>query len=442
MTTEALHPDQLNPGDSVGPWCIVQVLGRGGSSRVFKVERDGRPYSMKMALRPLTDSPEDLPEEEYVEEKSAYRRLAREAAALFTYSSHPNLLHVYAVDFWPNPTKGYPFLVTDFVDGDTWHQWRWRNPPHAAGLVDTFSSVVRTVGVLHARGVYHRDLKAENILIRREDGRPFLIDFGTVRLPGALTQTLGIPEGVLHLLPPELLAYTRSEAWMRGEPFHGGPAADLYALGVLLYQALTDLHPFNPELPDKELVAAIATVPPTAPHLLNPLAPPSLSAITLRLLEKKPEARYPSAEAQLQALEQAAEHERKSPAWKEPLTPPDDSAGPEPETQVQQGDAAPEARAAPSPDNAPPGEDTRHEALPSARRTWLGRWLIALLAGLLILGAFGLLLGRATLVPSSVAAPGTSAPTQRGTLPAVPRSRVSSRHGYAPPRAWGVPLSR
>ena len=433
MTTEALHPDQLNPGDSVGPWCIVQVLGRGGSSRVFKVERDGHPYSMKMALRPLTDSSEYLSEEEYVEEKSAYRRLAREAAALFTYSSHPNLLHVYAVDFWPNPSKGYPFLVTDFVDGDTWHQWRWRKPPHAAGLVDTFSSVVRTVGVLHARGVYHRDLKAENILIRREDGRPFLIDFGTVRLPGALTQTLGIPEGVLHLLPPELLAYTRSEAWKRGEPFHGGPAADLYALGVLLYQALTDLHPFDPELPDEELVAAIATVPPAAPHLLNPLAPLSLSAIALRLLEKNPEARYPSAEALLQALEQAAEHERTSPAWKEPLTPPDDSAGPEPETQVRQGDAAPEARAVPAPDNAPPGEGTRQEARPSARRTWLGRWLIAVLAGLLILGAFGLLLGRATLVPSPVAAPGTSAPTQRGTPP-VPHL-TNPQESVAPPRS-------
>jgi len=53
-------------------------------------------------------------------------------------------------------------------------------------LVDTFSGVVRTVGSLHACGVYHRDLKAENLIIRRSDGRPFVIDFGTVRLPGAL----------------------------------------------------------------------------------------------------------------------------------------------------------------------------------------------------------------------------------------------------------------
>ncbi|ATB30255.1 serine/threonine protein kinase [Melittangium boletus] len=319
MTTPALHPDHLRPGDSVGPWHIVQVLGQGGSARVFKVERDGHPYSMKMALRPLSDSREELSEEEYQEEKNTYRQLAHEAAALFTYATHPNLLRVYAVDFWPSPSKGYSFLITDFVDGDNWHQWRWRKPPHAARLVATYSEVVHTVGTLHARGVYHRDLKAENLLIRREDGRPFVIDFGTVRLPSALTKTMGIREGVLHLLPPELLAYTRTEAWKRGEPFVGGVAADLYALGVLLYQALTDMHPFDPELSDKELLAAIADTPPTPPHLLNPLVPRSLSDIAMRLLEKQPEARYPSTEALRQALEGAAEKGRSSPSWKVPL---------------------------------------------------------------------------------------------------------------------------
>ncbi|AKI98728.1 Serine/threonine protein kinase [Archangium gephyra] len=271
--TEALHPDHLQPGHTVGPWLIVQVLGRGGSSRVFKVERDGRPYSLKMALRPLTDAQEALPEEEDVEQKSAYRRLAREAAALFIYSSHPNLLRVYAVDFWPNPSTGYAFIVTDFVDGDDWHQWRWRAPLHATGLVDAFSDVVRTVGVLHSRGVYHRDLKAENILIRREDGRPFLIDFGTVRLPGALTQTLGIPEGVLHLLPPELLAYTRSEAWKRGEPFQGGVAADLYALGGCSTRASRICTPSTPSCRTRSCWPPSPPCPPPRPTSSIPERP-------------------------------------------------------------------------------------------------------------------------------------------------------------------------
>ncbi len=421
MSMEALHPDHLQPGHVVGPWHIVQVLGRGGSSRVFKVERDGHPYSMKMALLPLNQSTEELTEEQYVEETSAYRRLAREAAALFTYSSHPNLLRVYAVDFWPNPTQGYPFLVTDFVDGDDWHRWRWRKPLHAVGLADTFSSVVRTVGVLHARGVYHRDLKAENILIRRQDGRPFLIDFGTVRLPGALTKTLGLPEGVLHLVPPELLAYTRTEAWKRGEPFHGGVPADLYALGVLLYQGLTDLHPFNPELPDKELLAAIASVPPTAPHVLNPLAPRALSDITLKLLEKRPEDRYPDAEAVLQALEEAVEKVRTSPAWKVPLFAVEDSpAEPLPqEVAAQPTQLPPAAREAPQEEEHQEASKQEEPAAPGGpMRT---RWPLVVLAGLTVLG-LALWLVHSTLAPPPEALLPGSGP-EKGSPPVSTPSR-------------------
>ncbi|KFA91736.1 serine/threonine protein kinase [Archangium violaceum] len=402
--TEALHPDHLQPGHWVGPWLIVALLGRGGSSRVFKVERDGQPYSMKIGLLPINQSTEELTEAQYVEETSAWRRLAREASALFTYSSHPNLLRVYAVDFWPNPSQGYPFLVTDFVDGDDWHRWRWRKPLHAVGLTDTFSSVVRTVGVLHARGVYHRDLKAENILIRRKDGRPFLIDFGTARLPGALTQTLGLPEGVLHLVPPELLAYTRTDAWKRGEPFEGGVPADLYALGVLLYQGLTDLHPFNPELPDKELLAAIASIPPTAPHILNPLAPRALSDITLKLLEKRPEDRYPDTEAVLHALEKAVEKVRQSPAWKVPLFAVEGSPAEPLPQEVAAQPAQPPKPAREAPEEAPPPkEEERHseatQAAPaapvSARRP---RWPLVGLVGVTVLG-LALWLVHSTLAP-------------------------------------------
>ncbi len=422
--TEALHPDHLKAGHAVGPWRIVQVVGSGGASRVFKVERDGHPYSMKMGLRPLSDSQEELPEAEYVEEKSAYRKLAREAAALFTYSSHPCLLRVYAVDFWPNPTKGYPFLVTDYVDGDNWHEWRWRKPPHAAALVDTFSDVVRTVGVLHSRGVHHRDLKAENLLIRRKDGRPFVIDFGTARLPGTLTKTMGLPEGVLHLVPPELLAYTRNEGWKKGEPFRGGVAADLYALGVLLYQALTDLHPFDPELPDKELLAAIASTPPAAPHLLNPLAPRALSDIAMKLLEKEPEDRYPDTKALLQALERAAEQERKSPAWKVPLFEPDSSALEEPQ------EAALEEPPAQPSEGPQQQEAASEEAPPEERRTWRVGHLA--LAGLSLLAVLFLAswLVRSTLRPPHMPEPTASAALEKGTAPvptATPQDSAPAR---------------
>jgi len=423
MTTEALHPDHLLPGHMVGPWRIVDRLGTGGSSRVFKVEREGLFFTMKMALRPLSA-------EEGEEEETSWR-MAREVAALLTYATHPNLLRVHAVDCWPHPQKGYLFFVMDFVDGDTWHGWRWRTPLTAAGLLDAFSEVVRTVGVLHSRGVYHRDLKAENILIRREDGRPFLIDFGNVRLPGAFTKTLGLPPGVIHLLPPEVLAYTRSEVWKEGVPFQGGAAADLYALGVLLYQGLTDLHPFDPELPDTQLLAAIATVPPTAPHLLNPRVPRSLSDIAMKLLEKRPEERYPDTEALLQALWNAGK-ERTSSAWKVPLFAVEGSPGTPAPTDVAPPARSPETVSVASEEVHPATQEARQEearlVVPAASgRPPRSKWLRVLLASLTVLG-LALWLARSTLTPPAEALLPGSAHPEKGIPPmsTPPRSTPSS----------------
>ena len=429
MTTEVLHPDHLQPGDSVGPWVIVEEVGLGGSSRVFKVERDGLPYSMKMALRPVSHSEQVLSEKQRVEEASVYRKLAREAATLFTYASHPNLLRVYAVDFWPHPGKGYPFLVTDYVEGDTWHVWRWTVPLDIETLVDAWCELVRTVGELHRRGVYHRDLKAENVLIRREDGRVFLIDFGTARLPGALTQTLGMPEGVLHLVPPELVAYMRREGWRHEERFEGGAPADLYALGVLLYQGFTDMHPFDPKLPDTTLVAAIATVVPTAPHLLNPRVPRSLSDIVMRLLEKKPEERYPDTDAVLRAVWNAKK-ERTVGAWKAPLFAPEELATePAPEEVAAQPtqplELVPEAQEeAPPPVEEGAQAEARREAPAAPGRPRRARWLLVLLACLTVLG-LALWLVRSTLTPPPEALlPGSA----KGSppVPTTPRSTPSS----------------
>ncbi|HYO58932.1 serine/threonine protein kinase, partial [Archangium sp.] len=421
MTTETLHPDHLKPGHMVGPWRIVDRLGVGGSARVFKVERDGVLYTMKMALRPLsTEEDKDEPGEG----TAGTWRMRREVAALLTCSPHPNLLRVHALDCWPHPRKGYPFFVTDLVEGDDWHNWRWRTNPDAARLVDTFSAVVRTVAVLHERGVYHRDLKAENLLIRREDDWPFLIDFGDVRLPGAFVLTLGVPYGAFHLLPPELMEYTRSDAWRQGVPFQGGVAADLYALGVLLYQGLTNKHPFNPELPDQELVAAISTVRPVAPHLLNPRAPRSLSDIALKLLEKRPEDRYPDTQALLQALWKTT-GERKSSAWKIPLLPPGEIPPAEATSEQKEESMIRGPQAIPPPGEPSPPADTqpRHETgeetPPPAHHMRRVAWLFALVAGLTLLGIlwWGVRSGHAPIGPPPEAEPPVSASHPKGSQP-------------------------
>ncbi|MFP2925933.1 serine/threonine protein kinase [Pyxidicoccus sp. 3LG] len=307
MRLPPFHPDQLVPDSEVGPWRVVASLGAGGFGRVFKVERGGRYYSLKMALRPAGPHA--------TEEEDVNGRLAHEVAALLALAPHPNLPRLHAVDRWPEPPDGYLYFVTDYVDGETFHEWRWRVKPSAAHLLSVFTEVVRVVADLHRRGVHHRDLKGDNLLIRREDERPFLIDLGTVRMPGATTLTVGVAPASPHLLPPECVAFLREGSWQQGEHFDAGVPGDLYALGALLYEALTDGYAFDPKLPYDRLLPAIETVTPRAPHVVNPKVPRALSEVAMRLLAKRPEDRYLGTEALLQALWDVAK-EKRQPAWK------------------------------------------------------------------------------------------------------------------------------
>jgi serine/threonine protein kinase len=322
MTTDAFHPDQLQPGQSVGPWRILESLGSGGFGRTFKVECEGVLFSLKMALRPAS------------EDREVEGRTSHEAAALLANSSHPNMPSLYAVGRWPHPRAGYLYFVTEYVEGETFNDWRAQARPTAAQLVDIFLAVVLAVMELHRRKLLHRDLTGSNIVIRKGDNKPFFIDMGSVWLPGASTLTEKLPPSMVHTLPPECVAFLRRSANAQGEHFDAGVAGDLYQLGVFMFEALTEHHPFDPrKLPASELFAAIEALVPRPPHYLNPEVPESLSHIVMRLLEKRPEDRHPSAEALHQALWEAAK-ERKSRTWKVPLALPE--SGPPPVTQYEQ----------------------------------------------------------------------------------------------------------
>ncbi|HYO51428.1 serine/threonine protein kinase, partial [Archangium sp.] len=246
--------------------------------------------------------------------------------------------------------------------------------------------------------------------------------------PGTFARTLGLPPGVFHLLPPELLEYTRSGVWKQGIPFEGGVPADLYALGILLYQGLTDRHPFDPHLSDEALTTAIATVPPMAPHLVNPRAPRSLGDIAMKLLEKKPQARYPDTTALLQAL-WAAGKERTSHAWKVPLIASDTNALVEATVEEKeawlarrQQEASPKEEEAPPPEDAQPRTEAARQAVPppKERRTWR-TWHLAgvgvLLLAVLFLASW---LVRSTLRSPPMSEPTASVAIEKGSAPVPP----------------------
>jgi serine/threonine protein kinase len=321
MTTDALHPDHLQPGQWVGPWRILETLGSGGFGRTFKVECEGALFSLKMALRPAS------------EDREVEGRTAHEAATFLANSSHPNLPRLYALGRWPHPSTGYFYFGTEYVEGENFNDWRARARPTAAQLVDIFLAVVLAVTELHRRKLLHRDLTGSNIVIRKGDSKPFFIDLGSVWLPGSSTLTDKLPPSMAHTLPPECVTFLRRSADEQGDRFDAGVAGDLYQLGVFMFEALTEHHPFDPKkLPAAELFAAIETLVPRPPHYLNPEVPESLSHIVMKLLEKRPEDRHESAGALHQALWEAAK-ERKSRAWKVPLVLP--ASGPAPLTQEE-----------------------------------------------------------------------------------------------------------
>lgn len=434
MTT-LIHPDQLVPGSRVGPWRVLESLGAGGFGRVFKVdseEQPGQPYALKVALRPVS---QHAPEEENV-----HKRLSREVAIHMAYETG---MEIHSVGYWPTP-EGYLYFVTNYVEGVTFHEWRWRTEPSAARLLDVYTEVVRQVAALHRRGMSHRDLKGDNILIRTADEKPFLMDYGVARLPGGATLTVGVPPTSPHLLPPESLEFLQEETWKQGARFDPGVAGDLYALGLLLYEALADSYAFDPKLPYEALMVVIMAKTPVAPHLLNPKAPQALSDIAMRLLEKRPAARYPSAEALLQAL-WAAGKERKQTEWQVPLTlppPPDEKPGqvevprppelplpavenpPQADREPAQEVRAEEQAVVAAEPPPPAAEPLAAGAAPAvAPRGVRGRWLLRGFGGLLVL-FLALWVGLSTLAPTFEKG-SSSVPTSAPHAPEAPRSSLS-----------------
>ena len=212
---------------------------------------------------------------------------ARAAARL----DHPNILRIYR--FVPEHTP--PFYVMQFIEGRSLDQAiKGRDHRAIAGLIE---KVARALAFAHSRGIVHRDVKPDNILVDF-DNEPHVADFG---LAGpfderALADTPARALGTPSYIAPELYA-NRSSA---------GPLTDVYALGVTLYQLLTGRLPFLGRSVAEVREAVLGADPPL-PHELNPSVPEPLQRICLKAMERDPEQRYPSAQLMAEELRRFGE---------------------------------------------------------------------------------------------------------------------------------------
>lgn len=265
-----------------GQYRLERELGRGGMGVVYlaRDERLERPVALKVL-------PPTLARDEAT--RTRFLREARLAAQL----SHPNIVPVYRAD----ELGGLAFFAMGFVEGETFGaRIRDRGRLTASETVRVLREVAWALAYAHARGIVHRDVKPENILLERGSGRAVVTDFGIARsnVDPSLTAD-GHVLGTVHFMSPEQCT---------GEPVDG--RSDLYALGVTGYFALSGRLPFEEEAPQAVIVAHATRTPPKL-RQLAPDVPVALADVIDRCLAKEPAARYATGEALAEALTKALE---------------------------------------------------------------------------------------------------------------------------------------
>ncbi|MFE8602546.1 serine/threonine-protein kinase [Archangium violaceum] len=300
-----------HPGidEMIGDYKVVGFLGAGGLGIVYKVERGGRFFALKLLLVSTLDG-----------------RGKREIGILI-HLENPGVVRYVGSDFWPDPVIGHPYIVMEFVPGDTLFAFAYSQNPSARKATRIVLEVAVTLGEVHAAGVFHRDVKPENILIREGSERPILIDFGIGSLASAPTVTGSqLPPGTEEFRSPEQIRFKRANPDGAGQ-YEYGPADEMWAVGVSYYWLLTDVFPFGERTDPGGLDGLrerILSHRPEAPHVINPRVPLAASLLCMKMLAKRPEDRFPVVATLCAALNESLSTAEHDATWDPPLGDPDD----------------------------------------------------------------------------------------------------------------------
>jgi len=283
--TQAVSP--LPPGAEsclAGRYAILRELGRGGMGVVYRAEDTelGRHVALKFL-------PQDVAEDQNTLDR--FMREARTAAAL----NHPNICTIYEI----GRHEGTPFLIMELLEGHTLKTTISGRPMDVDEMLRIGSEVAGALAAAHAKGIVHRDIKPEHILLNRGPYGELdlhLLDFGVCAADTAPADERGRERGRVYGTP----SYASPEQ-ASGNPFVDA-RADLFSVGVTMFEALTGKLPFTG--PDVTAVLR-RIIREDAPRLglFAPQHGPDMEGLVAKLMSRNPSGRHPSARALMRALD-------------------------------------------------------------------------------------------------------------------------------------------
>ncbi|MBX3059004.1 MAG: serine/threonine protein kinase [Anaerolineae bacterium] len=269
----------LQPGQMVGPYRIINQIGKGGMATVYKAYQAAMDRHVALKVLPV-----------HLAQTAEFTGRFHQEARIIANLEHPHILPVF--DY--GETDGISYLVMRYLEAGTLKEKLEAEPLPLTEIDRLFTQLAGALGYAHAQGVIHRDLKPSNVLVDKQDN-VFLTDFGIAKLlegDAKFTQTdaiIGTP------------------AYISPEQGQGQPAtrrSDIYSLGIILYEMVTGRVPFTAETPMAVIFKHVSD-PLPLPTAVKPDLSPQIETVILKALSKNPEDRFASAAEFVAAWKQA-----------------------------------------------------------------------------------------------------------------------------------------
>ncbi len=270
----------FNDGENVGPYRVMEQLGRGGMATVYKAYHAN--LDRHVALKVLHPA--------FLEDVGFLARFQREAR-LVAKLEHPNIVPIY--DFAEH--AGQPYLVMKFVEGETLKAYLLRGRLNVEQIWGVVDAVGAGLGYAHKQGILHRDIKPSNVIVAT-DGQMYLADFGLARIAEMGESTLsgdmimGTPQ---YISPEQAMGVKDLDA-----------RTDIYSFAVMLYEMVVGQVPFSSDTPFSIIHDHIYS-PLPLPKSVNPSIPDEVERVLLKALSKDRDDRYQSVPELVKAFKDA-----------------------------------------------------------------------------------------------------------------------------------------